>query len=244
MNTKNTIKVLIVDDESSVRDFLLRFLKLLPVEAKAASDGMQAIELAKQEGFDLVFMDIRMPEMNGLQAFSELKKINPDLTCVFMTGYSSEAALLNNTKQICLRKPFDDINQIRDIVNKMMQNVQASSEREQAAQDRREYIRLDTVLEVDYKLRQSQQEQFMSSLSKDISPAGIGLFIQEALPLGTILDMVIRVAGFTENCRAVGEIVWIKRAEDKGGYYIAGIKFTEIDVSKLANLLINGGKIT
>ena len=69
MSEKTKLKVLVVDDEKVIRDFLSRFLSLQLAQVKTASDGEAAIELAKTEEFDLVFLDIRMPKMNGLETF-------------------------------------------------------------------------------------------------------------------------------------------------------------------------------
>ena len=110
MADKNLLNVLVVDDEAVVRDLLRRFLNLFPVRAVIAEGGKEALELAKKESFDLVFLDIRMPGMNGLEVFSEIRKIIPWVPCVFMTGYgSAEEELLIKIKDSnvqCLRKPL------------------------------------------------------------------------------------------------------------------------------------------
>jgi len=71
------LKVLVVDDEKVIRDFLSRFLSLQLAQVKTASDGEAAIELAKTEEFDLVFLDIRMPKMNGLELIKAVREIDP-----------------------------------------------------------------------------------------------------------------------------------------------------------------------
>ena len=64
MITPRKIKVLVVaDDEKVVRDLLIRFLNLKGIDVKAVEDGLQAIEIVKQEEFDLVFAEIRMRKM-------------------------------------------------------------------------------------------------------------------------------------------------------------------------------------
>ena len=94
---------------------------------KTAADGEAAIELAKTEEFDLVFLDIRMPKTNGLETFGELKKITPDIACVFMTGYASaEEDLLNKIKYegiMCVRKPFENLNKIKEIVENVLKEA-------------------------------------------------------------------------------------------------------------------------
>lgn len=235
------IKILIVDDETVVRDFLTRFFRMkYSIEAKAVESGLQAVEAAKQEKFDLVLMDIRMPRMNGLETFSELKKINPDFTCVFMTGYAVEAELLEITKQagtVCLKKPFEDIDQLAQIFNKTLENL--NSPREGAAeQDKRAFVRLDVVLDVEYRLKQASRP-FQRSLSRNISPGGIKLTIPEKLSPGTELELVMRLPGGEKALDASAEVVWCKSSQNKSGCYDAGIKFSEIDFPKLTGLLLH-----
>jgi two-component system, NtrC family, response regulator HydG len=113
----NKIKVLVVDDEKVVRDFLIQLLATDTVGVEPAENGFQAIEMAKKDDFDLVFMDVRMPGMGGLETFRELKKINPGTEYVMMTGYAVDDILQAAKKEgaaYALKKPFD-INQIKKI---------------------------------------------------------------------------------------------------------------------------------
>ncbi len=70
------MKVLVVDDESLIREVILEYLKLENMEYKEASDGYQAIELVKNEDFDVVIMDIMMPKMDGYQAVKEIRRFS------------------------------------------------------------------------------------------------------------------------------------------------------------------------
>lgn len=245
MSDEKKFKVLIVDDEKVVRDFLVRLLSLEAIEVKAVEDGFQAIEAAKQEKFDLFFLDIRMPKMNGLEAYSELKKLDPNIRCIFMTGYALEATLLDKTKQpgmICLRKPFENINQIKEILNNALQESRLAKESKPVVMDRRAYVRLEIALEVDYKLKE-KEGPFIRGFSEDISPLGIELLIQEELACGAILNMVLRAPGYAKTCAAAGEVIWCKEIEDKSGYYDAGIKFSEINLAEFTDFLISSGII-
>ncbi len=112
------IKVLVVDDEQIVRDFLLRLLTLKSAIVKIVEDGFRAIEIVRQEKFDIVFLDVKMPQMNGLETFRELKKIDPQAKYVMMTGYAVDE-LLEQAEQEgaahSIRKPFD-IDQINSLL--------------------------------------------------------------------------------------------------------------------------------
>lgn len=238
MGDKKTIKVLIVDDEKVVRDFLSRVLSLQAVESKAVEDGFKAIEAVKEEKFNLVFLDIRMPRMDGLTTYNELKKINPELECVFMTGYALEEILLGKTKQpgvICLKKPFQDVNQIKDIIAGIFKKAGPLAPEHKLVQDKRVYSRFAVALEVNYKVR-GRQVSYAASLSKDISPAGIRFLIEGNLCAGTILDLILKAPGASNTCKAAAEVVWNKASIDKPGYFDTGLKFNEINLSELAVL--------
>lgn len=234
------LKVLIVDDEKVVRDFLIRILSLQPVESKAVDDGFKAIEAVKNELFDLVFLDIRMPKMDGLKVYGELKKINPELNCVFMTGYALEESLLDKTKQpgiICLKKPFQDINQIKEIVNNAIKKNEASlALPPEPIREKRAFSRLSINLEVDYKVI-GMNKASGHFLSKDISPGGMRLAVQDNLACGTILELKIKTPGTGNTCKARVEVVWSREITDKPGYFEVGVKFKEISLSELTTCI-------
>ena len=108
MNDK--LKILVVDDEDSLRISLASILELEGYEVKTAEDGFKAIELAKKEDFDIMFSDIRMPGITGTETFKEIKKQKPDIIGVMMTAYALNDLIidaLNSGAFTCLSKPFE-----------------------------------------------------------------------------------------------------------------------------------------
>lgn len=86
------MKILIVDDEELARARLLRMLGTLEyTQIQQAQNADEAIELAKKEKFDIVFLDINMPGTSGLEVGYELKYINPDVSIIFQTAYEEHA---------------------------------------------------------------------------------------------------------------------------------------------------------
>ena len=83
-------RVLIVDDNKSLCRVLSYILNQKGYATTIASDGLEAIKLAEETSFDIILMDIRMPHMNGVEAFKEIKKLRPDAAVVMMTAYSVE----------------------------------------------------------------------------------------------------------------------------------------------------------
>ena len=118
---KSKIRALVVDDEQVVRDFFKRLLPLFNLEALDAEDGHKAIEMVKKDKFDLFFLDVCMPGLNGLETYREIRKLNPCATVVMITGYAVEDVLEQARKEgvhSAIRKPFD-INQIKEIIDKV-----------------------------------------------------------------------------------------------------------------------------
>lgn len=76
-------KILIVDDEEGIRELLLDFLETEGFICDTANDGVEALEKFRNDGFDLVISDIRMPIMGGLELLRNIKQVN-DLTAVIM----------------------------------------------------------------------------------------------------------------------------------------------------------------
>jgi two-component system, chemotaxis family, chemotaxis protein CheY len=87
------MKVLVADDEAVMRDLFTQVLKVKGHDVVHAEDGKAAAEKDKKEHFDVIFMDIIMPRLDGVEALKEIKKNRPDATVVMMTGFSVEEKL-------------------------------------------------------------------------------------------------------------------------------------------------------
>jgi two-component system cell cycle sensor histidine kinase/response regulator CckA len=88
-----TGRVLLVEDEVEVRQFAVRALKRQGYQVLEAADGLEALEvMAANEGkIDIVVSDVVMPEMDGPALFKELRKRNPSIKVIFVSGYPNEA---------------------------------------------------------------------------------------------------------------------------------------------------------
>lgn len=116
--------ILVVDDLKSMRMTLGGILEDEGHNVVLAENGYQAIEAAKQISFDLIFMDIKMPGINGVQTFREIKKINPQAAVIMMTAYSVEDLVreaLEEGAYAVVYKPFD-IENIVSIIESALHN--------------------------------------------------------------------------------------------------------------------------
>lgn len=89
-NMDKKIRVLIVDDDEKIGKAFSRILSEEGVDAQYVCDGRSAVEKIKKEQFDLVFMDVIMPEFNGIQTLEEIRKFNTEIKAAMITGYSVE----------------------------------------------------------------------------------------------------------------------------------------------------------
>jgi len=86
----NPLKIFIVDDNQDFAESLADLLKLDGHQVDFAFDGETAVENFRKQDYDITFMDIKLPGMNGVESFFELRKINPQAKVVMMTGYNIE----------------------------------------------------------------------------------------------------------------------------------------------------------
>ncbi len=107
-------RILIVDDEATIRDTLCTILTEEGFEARSAENGRQALELIQQENFDLVITDLRMPEMDGLELLKAVKLNSPQTSVIIITAYGSmesaiEALRLGAFDYLIKPLDFDDV---------------------------------------------------------------------------------------------------------------------------------------
>ena len=84
-------RILVLDDDGIFRKTLCRALSARGHDVKPAADGHEALALASMSPFDAAIIDMMMPGMNGFEALKALKKLQPELACIILTGYGSIA---------------------------------------------------------------------------------------------------------------------------------------------------------
>ena len=106
----DALRVLVVDDEESMRHFLVRALQRQGCEVTAAVDGPTALEALGSGAFDVMVTDIRMPGMDGRELFAKARESSPGTRAVLMTAYGSikdAIAALEQGAESYLAKPFE-----------------------------------------------------------------------------------------------------------------------------------------
>ncbi len=103
-----SLEIFIVDDDIDVAEGLADALELHGHKITLAHSGKEAVEFFSQRDFDITFMDVMMPGMNGVESFLEIRKIKPQAKVVMLTGYSVEQLLqqaVENGAVAVLHKP-------------------------------------------------------------------------------------------------------------------------------------------
>lgn len=119
----SSLKVLICDDSLLIRKKLREMLeKCNCYEIYEAENGLRAVELVKENQFDLVFLDIIMPEKDGIEALEEMKKQNPKVRVVMASSAGTKGNLkkaLENGAYDFIQKPIT-LEAVANIIEKVL----------------------------------------------------------------------------------------------------------------------------
>jgi len=102
-------RILVVDDEAVVREAFEAALEAKGYEVVLAKDGREALRIARQEPFDLIFLDILLPALGGASVLKAIKRRNPEALVVLITGFphhEETLAALEYGPAMLLRKPI------------------------------------------------------------------------------------------------------------------------------------------
>jgi two-component system, OmpR family, response regulator len=82
-------RVLVVDDEDDFRNTLIKRLETRKVPVTGVAGGEEALSLLKEQDFDVVVLDVKMPGKDGIETLQEMKKLKPQLEIILLTGHAS-----------------------------------------------------------------------------------------------------------------------------------------------------------
>lgn len=139
-----TKKILVVDDEESIRNLLRLVLEEEGYEVQTAMNGEEGVKKIQSEFFDAILTDIKMPIMDGIELLKTAKIVNPDIVAILMTGYPSIETVKEAHKLLAfdyIVKPFD--------VNVVLNCINAGLTRRQTARELKEQLLKPRILIVD-----------------------------------------------------------------------------------------------
>jgi len=121
-------KILIIEDEAAIRRVLVKILSEESETYKVdeAEDGVQGLEKAKNEDYDLILCDIKMPKMDGVEVLEAIKKIKPEIPMVMISGHGDLETAVNTMRL----GAFDYISKPPDL-NRLLNTVRNALDRKQ-----------------------------------------------------------------------------------------------------------------
>lgn len=122
--------VLVVDDNPGIRITLKNILKKKGCKVGTAQTGEKAITMAKEKTYDIIFIDMKLPTINGLETYLAIRKVNTQAVAIMMTAFRQEMSdliekALKSSAYTCIYKPF--------AIEKLLRLVEEICERKQKA---------------------------------------------------------------------------------------------------------------
>jgi two-component system response regulator PilR (NtrC family) len=173
---QNASRILVVDDEESLREILSIMLHREGYRVDAAVDGAQAMVRLKDHAYDLVISDIKMPRLNGFELLGHIKERTPDTAVIMITAFSSAEEAVEAMKQGAydyITKPFKN-EEIRLIVRNALERKNLRQER--------------TELKKEKGGRQA-----------------LGLLVGKSKAMQEVYDLILKVAASRVNVMITGE---------------------------------------
>lgn len=119
-------RVLVVDDNPDIIGALTDFLELNGCKIFAATSGREAIDIVKQTDIEVALLDVRLPDINGVSLLDILKKEDPTIAVIMMTGYSTHKDIIDAMKKGAsdfLLKPFEYDNLIMVMIRALRERA-------------------------------------------------------------------------------------------------------------------------
>jgi len=160
------LRILIVDDETSVRTLLSEVLQGQGYEVVVASSGEEAVELARKNPFEIVITDMRMPGISGVEVIQYVKNINSECCVIVITGYASVESAVEAIRRGAydyITKPFN-IATMRIIVDR-------AAERQRLLRDARDKGKYEQLAILDGLTEMFNKRYFEEILEKEITRA-------------------------------------------------------------------------
>jgi len=232
MGIEKTKKVLTVDDDEFVREILVAYLEDSGYDVLQAENGLLGLETFRREKPDLVMLDLRMPEMDGLEVLSHIIKESPDTPVILVSGMGTIGDAIKALKLGAwdyIAKPIHDMGVLEHAVNKALERAEFIEQRKSY----REH------LEAEVKSRTAEVEERRLELEKayndlqaevEVRKEAEELLSSINLELTMLSDCIHAVVRATDEQNLIQEVCRI--IVEVGGYEMAWVGFAEQDIGK------------
>ena len=173
-NDEMPLRILVVDDELSVRDSLSKWFRESGYEADAAADATEALKKLEKKTWDVAFLDIKLPGMDGMELHQRIKSICPEIAVIMITAYASVDTAVRSLKEGAydyVTKPVDP-DYLTHLVGKIAEQRRLVSENVQLRE------RIQELYEVDQIVGESPAMLKVFELIKAVAPTDTTVMIR------------------------------------------------------------------
>ncbi|MFC2173633.1 diguanylate cyclase [Acidobacteriota bacterium] len=219
-------KILVVDDEETIRTLLENFLADEGYEIDTAASGQEALEFLNTNNYNLVLTDIRMPAPSGIELLKIIKERTPATEVIIFTGHSTEELAIKAVKLGAfdyLKKPVDDIAMITQLINRVLQKQRLMRENQ---------MLLDSLSHKNEELNQANQRLREIAITDPLT----GLFNRRYF-LSRLSEEFERARRYTEPFGvAMIDIDHFKQINDNHGHQVGDEVLKEV-ASKIRGIV-------
>ncbi|MBE9520625.1 MAG: response regulator [Proteobacteria bacterium] len=232
MSNANNKTILTVDDDEFVREILAAYLEDSGFSVLQAENGRTGLETFRRESPDLVMLDLRMPEMDGLEVLSHIIEESPDTPVILVSGMGTIGDAIKALKLGAwdyIAKPIHDMGVLEHAVNKALERAEFLEEKKRYSEHLEEEVKKRTA---EVEQRSAELEKAYNDLQQEV---GVRKQAEEELSrinleltmLSDCIHAVVRATDeqelMTEICRIIVEV---------GAYEMAWVGFAEHDEQK------------
>jgi DNA-binding NtrC family response regulator len=130
-----TVRILVVDDDENIRKVVLAILEDKGYNVESAGTAREAIEKSKRKFYNLALIDIRLPDMEGIELLTKIRDTTPRMRKVIITGYptlQNAVDAVNKGADAYIVKPFD----VEKVLNTIDQQLRKQQEEKKYSQDK------------------------------------------------------------------------------------------------------------
>jgi len=232
METRNHKKVLTVDDDEFVREILVAYLEDSGYDVLQAENGRLGLETFRREKPDLVMLDLRMPEMDGLEVLGHITKESPDTPVILVSGMGTIGDAIKALKLGAwdyIAKPIHDMGVLEHAVNKALERADFIDQRKKYREHLEEEVKSRTA-EVEERRRELQKAYENIRAEVEERKKAEELLSKINLELTMLSDCIHAVVRATDEQSLIQEVCRI--IIEVGGYSMAWVGFAEQDLEK------------
>ncbi|MFC1843383.1 HD domain-containing phosphohydrolase [Thermodesulfobacteriota bacterium] len=232
MGTEKLRKVLTVDDDEFVREILAAYLEDSGYEVLQAENGRLGLETFRRERPDLVMLDLRMPEMDGLEVLGHITKESPDTPVILVSGMGTIGDAIKALKLGAwdyIAKPIHDMGVLEHAVNKALERSEFIEQRKKYREHLEEEVKIRTA---EVEERRLELEKAYNDLQAEVEVRNEAekLLHKINLELTMLSDCIHAVVRATAEQSLIQEVCRI--IVEVGGYEMAWVGFAEQDIEK------------